>query len=130
MVAGCEREHLVETLENLPGRLFIPSHDYLARRAGRPPTANLMPLMDVVKGGNGPVETGLWQALRDSLHARAWGAVVLDSKDWLLEEVQTSGYTVIARPFNRPDVFWPRTGMRSRPEWVLVPLESVPRLKP
>jgi hypothetical protein len=24
-------------------------------------------------------------------------------------------------------VFWPRTGMRSRPEWVLVPLESVPR---
>jgi 4-amino-4-deoxy-L-arabinose transferase-like glycosyltransferase len=125
-----EGQHLVETLENLPGRLFIPSHDYLARRAGRPPTANLMPLMDVVKGGNGPVETGLWQALRDSLHARAWGAVVLDSKDWLLEEVQTSGYTVIARPFNRPDVFWPRTGMRSRPEWVLVPLESVPRLKP
>ena len=125
-----EGQHLVETLENLPGRLFIPSHDYLARRAGRPPTANLMPLMDVVKGANGPVETGLWQALRDSLHARAWGAVVLDSKDWLLDEVQASGYTVIARPFNRPDVFWPRTGMRSRPEWVLVPLESVPRLKP
>jgi 4-amino-4-deoxy-L-arabinose transferase-like glycosyltransferase len=122
-----EGQHLVETLGNLPGRLFIPSHDYLARRAGRPPTANLMPLMDVVKGGNGPVERGLWQALRDSLHARAWGAVVLDSKDWLLEEVQTAGYQVIARPFNRPDVFWPRTGMRSRPEWVLVPLESVPR---
>ena len=122
-----EGQHLVETLENLPGRLFIPSHDYLARRAGRPPTANLMPLMDVVKGGDGPVERGLWQALRDSLATRAWGAVVLDSKDWLLEEVQTAGYQVIARPFNRPDVFWPRTGMRSRPEWVLVPLESVPR---
>jgi dolichyl-phosphate-mannose-protein mannosyltransferase len=125
-----EGQHLVETLGSLPGRLFVPSHDYLARRAGRPPTANLMPLMDVVKGGDGPVEKGLWQALHDSLRVRAWGAVVLDSKDWLLDEVQTSGYQVIARPFNRPDVFWPRTGMHSRPEWVLVPLESVPRAQP
>ena len=122
-------QQLVETLGHLPGRLFIPSHDYLARRAGRAPTANLMPLMDVVKGADGPVEKGLWKALHDSLTARAWGAIVLDSRDWLLEEAQTAGYRVVARTFNRADAFWPRTGMRSRPEWVLVPLESVPRLR-
>jgi 4-amino-4-deoxy-L-arabinose transferase-like glycosyltransferase len=122
-----EGAQLVETLANLPGRVFVASHDYLARLAGKGSTANIMPLMDVVKGGDGPVERGLWQALRDSLHARAWGAIVLDTNDWLLEEVQRAGYQVIARPFRQTDVFWPRTGMRTRPEWVLVPLESVPR---
>ncbi|HEY2953651.1 MAG TPA: glycosyltransferase family 39 protein [Candidatus Eisenbacteria bacterium] len=116
---------LVRTLENLPGRVFIPSHNYLAQRAGKGSSASLMPLMDVLKGGDGPLERGLRRALEDSLHARAWGAIVLDTKDWLLEGVQVAGYQVIGRPFRNPDVFWPRTGMRTRPEWVFVPLERV-----
>lgn len=113
-------ETLLEGLRSLKGRVYVSSHTYLLARAGRPTHAHVMPLMDLVRDGRGPRERALLGALRDSLAVHAWDHVLLDNRDWMSDEFERAGYRLAARIFPEPDVFWPVTGMRTRPEYLLV----------
>jgi len=117
-------EDLVRRLRLPPGRVLVSSHPYLARFAGKPGHAHVAPLMDVVKGASGPVETGLWRAVQDSMRARAWSVLVLDTRDWMYDVASEAGYRRVAAVFGEEDVFWPITGYRTRPEWVMLPEEQ------
>jgi 4-amino-4-deoxy-L-arabinose transferase-like glycosyltransferase len=112
-------ERLVRQLHAVSGRVFVSSHSYLTERSGKPPHVHVMPFMDVVKGAQGPVESALLQSLRDTLAAHVYPVLVMDTRDWLLEEALRAGYQARARVFTTEDGFWPVTGMRTRPEYVL-----------
>lgn len=112
---------LAAGIARLPGRVWVSSHTYLLERAGRPAHAHVMPLMDVIRDGHGPRERALLAALRDSLAAHAWDEAVLDNRDWLAEEFTRAGYRPVARVFPDEQAFWPVTGMRTRPEYLLAP---------
>jgi len=103
--------------------VFVSYHPYLARRAGKPTNVHIVPLMDMVRMPRDSIQDGLWQAMKDSLRTRAWDVLVLDQRDWLIEEAQAAGYREIAGVFADPDVFWPVTGYQTRPEWVFAPEE-------
>ena len=111
---------LVTALRQLDGRVWCSSHTYLLERAGRPGHAHVMPLMDVIRDGHGPRERALLATLRDSLAAHAWDRAVLDNRDWLADEFIAAGYLPAARVFPDASVLWPVTGMRTRPEYILV----------
>jgi len=113
-------EALVRRLESSPGSVFVSSHPYLARRAGKQPNVHIAPLMDMARMPRDSIQAGLWQAIRDSLQTRAWSVLVLDQRDWLIEEARAAGYQEIALVFEG-DEFWPVTGYRTRPEWVFAP---------
>lgn len=115
---------VVAGLRSLEGRVFFSSHTYLLRRAGRPGHAHVMPLMDLVRDGHGPRERALLATLRDSLAAHAWDRAVLDNRDWLAEEFTRAGYVPIATVFPAPGVFWPVTGMHTRPEYLMAPQDG------
>lgn len=110
----------VSGLPALGANVLVPTHPYLAQRAGLPAYAHIMPLMDVIREGHGPREQRLLAAVRDSLRAHEWDAIVLDTRDWLTDEALAAGYRPAAGVFRSPDVFWPVTGMRTRPEWLLL----------
>ena len=110
---------MVAAMRGRGARTFVPTHPYLAKRAGLPYTAHIMPLMDVIRDGHGPRERKLLAELQDSLRARVWKFIVFDNREWIAEEVWKAGYKPYARRFEGPDLFWPVTGMRTRPEWVL-----------
>jgi 4-amino-4-deoxy-L-arabinose transferase-like glycosyltransferase len=113
-------ERLVSRLRSLPGRLYVSSHSYLARRAGRAGNADVVPLMDVLEGHQGAVERRLLAMLRDTLASHSFDAAVLDDRDWLGDEFRRAGYeTRFLLEMN--DAFWPVTGRRTRPEQILVP---------
>lgn len=112
---------VVSGLRMLSGRAFVSSHTYLLGRAGRPSHAHVMPLMDVIRDGKGPRERALLASLRDSLAAHAWDHAVLDNRDWLAEEFVRAGYRPVATVFASSGEFWPVTGMRTRPEYLLAP---------
>ncbi len=112
-------DRLVEALTRVGRPVLVASHPELLRRAGGPGRAHLMPLMDVVKGNSGETGRALWSAMRDSLRGGAWPVLVLDTRDWLLEEAVAAGYRPVARAVQDPDALWPVTGMRTRPEWIL-----------
>ncbi|MCC6348979.1 MAG: glycosyltransferase family 39 protein [Candidatus Eisenbacteria bacterium] len=112
---------LTSGLARLPGRVWFSSHTYLLARAGRPTHAHVMPLMDVIRDGHGPRERALLATLRDTLAAHAWNPILLDNRDWLMEECVRAGYQPVSGVFPDPQVFWPVTGMRTRPEYLFAP---------
>jgi dolichyl-phosphate-mannose-protein mannosyltransferase len=120
-------DDLVIALRKVPTAVLMPSHPDWLRRAGKPERAHIMPLMDVVKGNSGEVGRALWQSMRDSLRARAWPVLVLDTRDWLIDEARGAGYRLAGSALREGDVLWPVTGMRTRPEWVFeAPPDSTP----
>jgi len=111
---------LVEKLRRSAGTLLVSSHEYLLPMAGKPEHFHVMPFMDVVKSGNGTVERRLLEDLRDALRTQKYSLIVLDGRDWLSDEVEPY-YTNQWAIFDQPRVFWPMTGMKTRPEFVYVP---------
>ncbi len=118
-------EGLVSRLKQSAGPIYVSSHPYLARRATGRTNVHIAPLMDLVRAPRDSVQDGLWQAMRDSLQGRSWSLLVLDQRDWLLDEAHAAGYREVARVFPDPDAFWPVTGYRTRPEWVMAPEERL-----
>lgn len=119
-------DRIVAGLRGLDGRVFVSSHTYLLAHAGRPTHAHVMPLMDVIRDGEGPRERALLATLRDSLAAHAWDHALLDPRDWLAEEFVRAGYRPAANVLPDPNAFWPVTGMRTRPEVLFLSPSYVP----
>ncbi len=114
-------ERLIENLRRSPGDVLVPSHSYLAARAGKAPHFHEVALMDVLKRrGSGAIERGLREELDRALQAKRWAALVLDTRDWLRDEAEPY-YQPGWPAFDSDTVFWTRTGMLTRPEAVLVP---------
>lgn len=113
-------ERLVSELRRFPASTLVPTHPYLAGMAGLPERAHIMPLMDVVRDGRGRIPQQLLAAIRDSLQRQAWSPIVLDNRDWLTEEVAAAHYEAAGRVFSTREVFWPVTGLRTRPEWIAI----------
>ena len=86
-----------------------------------PSHAHIAPLIDIVRDGHGRIPEQLRKALTDSLRAQVWSTIVLDYRDWLIEEVDADGYQQVAHALGTTGVFWPVTGMQTRPEWVMTP---------
>jgi len=113
-------ERLIENLRQAPGPVLVPSHPYLAARAGMPATFPAAALDDAIGHRHGPVGRALAADLERALREHRWAAVVLDNRDWLWDDA--SPYYQAAWPaLGAGDGLWTRTGMLTRPDSVLVP---------
>ena len=118
-------EDLVRRLASSEATAFVSYHPYLARLAGKPTNVHIVPLLDMVRMPRDSIQDGLWQEMKDSLRTRAWDVLVLDQRDWLIEEARAAGYREVAGVFADPEVFWPVTGYHTRPEWIFAPEERL-----
>jgi len=110
---------IVESLRRVEGNVWVPSHPYLAERAGKPGHAHELALTDVLRPVDSPQHAKLMASLREALQDRRWSVVVLDHVGWLKDEVQPY-YEHSAQMFgdDEADRFWPATGYRTRPDFV------------
>ncbi|MCB9473605.1 MAG: hypothetical protein H6678_07330 [Candidatus Delongbacteria bacterium] len=97
-----------------PGEVWVPAHAWLASTAGKPTAAHEMALLDVLRGPQGDARRSLERALKRDLENGRWSAVILD-RPWL-EEFLQPGYRPGPPPYDTPDLGWPLTGMRTRPQ--------------
>jgi len=104
---------LVQRIADTPGEVLVFKHPYLARMAGKPEHAHWMALLDVLRAADAPVVEGLREELSRAVQARRFAAIVLDDRADL-EGLE--GFYVLRGPVFDEDVFWPVTGMRTRPE--------------
>jgi hypothetical protein len=105
---------LVAKLAAAPGPVLVPYHPHLARMAGKATSAQEMALADVLRGGNRDAIETLTADVRRRLDAREFAAVVLDN-DWWRADVDASYVRSQTLFLDEPEVFWPRTGWRTRP---------------
>lgn len=108
---------VVQRLRGLPGPVWVPYHPYLATMAGHPDLAHGMASIELL-WGHGPVVDGLRRELDAAIAGRRFGAVVLDA-GWFPPELRAGvvrGYAPAGALLRQPKVFYPVTGMSTRPE--------------
>jgi hypothetical protein len=118
---------LVTEIEEVEGEVLVPRHGYLARRAGkRNAFAHEMAMTDVLRGDPAGRGAELRREIGRVLEARRFGAIIVDY-DWLRADLERQ-YERRGEPvFLRRDVFWPVTGVRTRPRYYYSPRGEPPR---
>jgi len=107
-------EALVRRIAAVQGELWIPSHGYLARLAGKSGCAHRCALDDVLRGTDEPGKRELEREIAGALVERSY-AVIIASDDWLALEIER-GYGEGRRIFDPGRRFYPLTGWQTRPE--------------
>jgi hypothetical protein len=110
---------LIARLAAIPGDLFVPSHPWYARLAGKPrTTTHRMGILDMTYGG------GTVAGLADALKRGRFAAVVLDDRTQLWElPGLTEGYRMDEIIAAAPRVV---TGAPTRPRTIWVPAAEPP----
>jgi hypothetical protein len=116
-VAG---EKLVARLRAIPGDVFAPHHGYLARLAGKKGYAHTLAMDNLFLDDDGPARRDLQAELVQALAEKRFAAVLLES-DGRYGPAILASYDVKEPAFDDPDVFWPVTGGRLRPESLCFP---------
>ncbi len=112
---------LVEGLSSLEGEVLVPAHPYLLPLAGKPGHAHLMAVVDVLRAGDTPIRARLEGEIVRAVASRRYRAVITDEGADYLDGYLAAGYRPASRVFDRRDVFWPATGLATRPERLWMP---------
>lgn len=107
-------DDLVAEIASVPGEVWLPYHDYLGRRAGKPAHAHAMALADVYRGDPQGEGARLRREVEAAVRSRRFGAVVLAS-DGSYRELVAAAYGEGEALLDDDDVLWPVTGMAARP---------------
>jgi hypothetical protein len=127
---------VVAEISSLRGDVFVPSAGYLARLAGKPPSAHSAALYDVLRGPDGEVREGLVSEITRAFGEKRFAAIVLDSgfgrecsdlKDqivaWFCRELRAN-YSIDRSILSNSERFFPVTGVKARPDAVYLPVED------
>jgi hypothetical protein len=114
-------ESFVARMRAVEGDVLLASHGFLPRLAGKPSFANGVGVSDVMlRDAGSPAQIAFTEAMRTALREQRFGAVILDTRWWFQEELEAH-YEESEPVFTEPNVFYPVSGSRTRPERVYVP---------
>jgi 4-amino-4-deoxy-L-arabinose transferase-like glycosyltransferase len=112
-------EYLIQTMKNIHGEIFVPYHSYLAEMAGKKSYMHVHSLFDISRGDRSNIGEEFQDELISAIRNQKFKAVFLDAPriTTRFEEY----YTMEGILFNNSHVFFPVTGMKTRPEFLFVP---------
>jgi hypothetical protein len=111
-------KEFINTMAQLNGDILVPCHGYLPVLAGKKSHAHAMAIVDVL-GSYSPAKAKLIDEIKQEIRKRRFSAIILDAP-WF-PEVSEKYYSRQGAVFDSPTIFWPVTGLRTRPEWIYVP---------
>ncbi len=117
-------DELVQKLKGIKGPVFIPCHDYLALRAGKPGHAHLIPIWESFASKPSAGRKKLLDNTQKLLSEHYYSAVVLDHNPIgvFLRRVVERYYEPRGYVFKpKSKVFLPVTGMETRPMVIYFP---------
>lgn len=110
---------LVDYLRTVPGEVLMLDHGYFPSLAGKRTHAHEMAVRDVLLNDDDWAH-GLSREIRQSLEEHRFDVVVQDTPDYFPVPLGRY-YRKVDSVHESPDVLWPPTGHRSRPEYIYVP---------
>ncbi len=116
-------EALVARLRGLPSPVLVLSHSHLARLAGRPEAFFEMGMKDVLAVRDSTAYA-MDDSLREAIRGQRWSAVVMDHievREPLIDRF-AEAYAPTQALISSPAAFWTRSGVRTRPETLWMPV--------
>ena len=116
---------LVATIAQQSGEVLTTHHGYLTRMAGKRAHAHEMAVTDVLRSEqSGPARAALAADIDRALRAGRFAAILVDRP--CFEQAMADAYELAdAEVFEDADVFWPVTGLATRPERLYLPRRLV-----
>jgi hypothetical protein len=112
-------EGLVAAMRAIPGDIYLPYHGYLPVLAGKRSYAHAMAVWDVARGSDSDAAGSLLSEITAAIRERRFAAVIVDSDVFAQPDLDLH-YDRHPMPYEG-DVFYPVTGMRTRPQYFCLP---------
>lgn len=112
--------NLAKYISNVKGEVFIPSHPWLNDIAGKKTFAHRQAILDIMRSDDEKTRNAFTEEFTRAIQSHRFSVIIMDSPDSI------SGITRYYRPDQRvfeegSKMFYPMTGMKTRPEYALVP---------
>jgi hypothetical protein len=129
---------LVATIAGLEGQVWIPGHGYLATLAGKRSYAHAAMVTDVIRAGDSRAKELMVDDLSRAIREHRFDALIMDSEfpprcgprgeyvtdiNWFCQDLHD--HYVKVRDLVPAGHFWPRTGVRRKPQALFVPSSAV-----
>ncbi len=111
-------EKLISIIKSYEGDVLIPYHAYYGPIADKNPHFHEVALR-ALEAGDKETADRIKAELSDAIRSRKYDAIITDYLS--LTDILDSNYTLSKTIFENPDVFYPSTGYKTRPEYIFVP---------
>lgn len=126
-------EHVVETIRNIDGDVWMVHHGYISYRAGKDAIfAHRMALEDVMRGTDTQIRDALAENIQQAIAEQRFSAIIFDGSrdDFILvdyyfanlQEFYVGVGEILPEEFD--GALWSRTGLPVRPYYIFVPISG------
>ena len=114
---------VIELLKKSPGAVWVPYHSYLAYKADKPRHAHILAMVDVKQSDREGASINLENEIQKKIHDQLFTLIILDEWDrYGMAEAFLSGkYERFDILFNDKNTLMPKSGYRTRPQWIFLP---------
>lgn len=117
-------KELVALIQKQEGDVLVLAHGSLGPMAGKAMFAHEMAMHDILGVDGGPPGEALKEEIAAALREQRFSTIVTDT-DWYRQDIEVH-YEKTREPFKGKDVFFPITGMKTRPRWIWKPRKPEP----
>ncbi len=112
-------EEIVSAMKAIPGDVYMPYHGYLPVMAGKRSYAHAMAIFDVTRGRGQGAKDSLIGEVIGAIREQRFAAVITDTD--VFAQPDLDAY-YLRNPIDlADDIFYPVTGMRTRPKYLCRP---------
>jgi len=105
---------LVQLIARSKGDVFIPFHPYLALLSGKRGFMHRMVASDIFRSKDKVMKDKLNDDLKEAISKKRFDLIILN--DHWIRDCVSSNYKYAGRVFQNQSAFFPKTGLRTRPE--------------
>jgi hypothetical protein len=116
-------ESLLQTIRQTPGEVWVGHHGYLAAQAGKQTLATALPIYDILRCKNERAKNLLLDSIEHALKQQRFAAIVVDN-DRFVNLNEYAEYERKSGVFSDPAVFWPVSGVPTRPLRIFGPVKK------
>lgn len=118
----------INKIAQIKGEIFMSFHGYLPVMAGKKSYANQMGMRDVLttrSKKHAKIKTELINEIKQAMREKKFSAIIIDSfEPWYPPDMEKY-YIKKERIFDDETIFFPVTGMKTRPEFIYVPKSQI-----
>jgi 4-amino-4-deoxy-L-arabinose transferase-like glycosyltransferase len=105
-------------LKGVQGEILLPYHGYIPVLAGKQSCAHKMALVEI-RSGDSTMYAELEREIKSTIAEKKYAAIILNA-DWFSDDVAAS-YRNLGDPFPDRSMFYPVTGLATRPHYWFIP---------
>jgi 4-amino-4-deoxy-L-arabinose transferase-like glycosyltransferase len=114
----------IDMVSRIEGDVLVAHHSYIPTLAGKKSYAHVTCIHDIFRGAEGArISKRIIGEVEEAVQSQKFSAIIMDKDEYIVDISRY--YKLRGRVFDTDKVFWPITGLPSRPEYIFVPKRGI-----